>query len=134
MTKLSRVEGIGIAYAHKLAKAGASTAEKFLEAATTSQGRAQLAEACGISPKQILNWANMVDLLRIKGIGGQYAELLHAAGVDTVPELAQRNAATLYEKMKEINLAKNMVRQLPSKRMVMNWVETAKQLPRTLQY
>ena len=82
----------------------------------------------------ILEWANHADLFRIDGIGSEYADLLEEAGVDTVPELAQRNAAHLHAKMKEINEAKELVRRLPSEKQVEGWIEQAKALPRALSY
>ena len=114
MAKLTQVEGIGPAYAEKLEAAGISTTEAFLDAGATPKGRSELAEKTGISAKLLLEWLNHVDLFRVKGVGEEYADLLEEAGVDTVPELAQRNGANLHQKMAEVNEAKKLVRQLPS--------------------
>ena len=76
----------------------------------------------------------MADLFRIKGVGEEYADLLEAAGVDTVPELAQRNAENLHKKLAEVNEAKNLVRRVPTQGEVSEWVGQAKQLPRVLTY
>ncbi len=76
----------------------------------------------------------MADLFRIKGVGEEYADLLEAAGVDTVPELGQRNAVSLLAKMTEVNEAKKLVRALPTEEKVSDWVEQAKQLPKKLTY
>ncbi len=134
MTKLTTIEGIGEANAAKLKGAGVKTVEALLEKAATKQGRQALAQATGIADGQILKWANHADLFRIKGIGGEYAELLEAAGVDTVPELAQRNPENLYAKMKEVNEEKKLVRQLPTPQKVVDWVAQAKGLPRVMTY
>jgi predicted flap endonuclease-1-like 5' DNA nuclease len=128
------VEGIGESYAQKLVGAGISTTQALLEKGASPQGRKEIAEKTGISPKLILQWVNHVDLFRVKGIGEEYADLLEAAGVDTVPELAQRNPESLYQKLAQVNQEKKLVRQLPSVTQVGGWVEQAKQLPRKITY
>lgn len=128
------IEGIAEANESKLKAAGVNSMEALLETGSTKKGRAELAEKSGISEKLILKWANHADLARVKGIGGQYSELLEAAGVDTVPELAMRNTHNLYEKMLEVNEAKNLVRRPPSEKMIEDWVKQAKALPRVLEY
>ena len=134
MAKLTTIEGVGAAYAEKLEKAGISSVEALRKTGATKKGRQALAKATSISEKVILSWINYADLFRIKGIAGQYAELLEAAGVDTVPELAHRNPTNLRQKMVEINEAKKLVRQLPSEPVVTDWVAQAKKLPRLIQY
>ena len=134
MTRLLDVEGIGAVYAEKLNATGIPTLEALLEQGATPKGRAEIAEKAGISGAMILRWVNHVDLFRIKGVAGQYAELLEAAGVDTVPELALRNAANLHQKLAETNQAKKCVRQLPTRTQVESWVEQAKKLPRIITY
>lgn len=134
MSKLSIIEGIGEAYEAKLEAAGVKSIESLLEACATKKGRSEIAEKADIAEKLILKWANHADLARIKGIGGEYAELLEASGVDTVPELANRNAENLFNKMQEINNAKSLVRKLPTQAQVEDWVKQASTLPRILQY
>ena len=134
MTKLTDVEGIGETYAAKLDEAGCGTQEQLLETCGQPKGRKELAEKTGISDKLILKWTNRADLARVKGIGGEYADLLECAGVDTVPELAQRNAANLHKKMAEVNDEKNLVRAMPSESKVEGWVKEAKDLPRAIHY
>lgn len=134
MAKLTTVEGIGEKYAEKLHQAGIATTEALLEKGATPQGRQALAEEAGISDKLILEWVNHADLFRIKGVGEEYADLLEEAGVDTVPELAQRNPANLHAKLQEVNAAKKLVRKLPAAAQVSDWVEQAKALPRVLTY
>jgi predicted flap endonuclease-1-like 5' DNA nuclease len=134
MAKLSEIEGIGESYEAKLNDAGVNSMEELLQVCSTKKGRVDLAERTGISEKMILKWANHADLARIKGVGGEYAELLEAAGVDTVPELATRKAENLYGKMVEVNEAKSLVRKLPTEKQVADWIEQAKDLPRVMQY
>lgn len=126
--KITDIEGIGPAYGEKLAKIGIKTVEKLLEEGKTKKGREKLAADAGIDEGKILDWVNMADLFRIKGVSSQYAELLKGAGVDTIKELRNRNAENLHAKMKEVNEAKNLVKQIPSPKMVAGFVEAAKSL------
>ena len=134
MAKLSKVEGIGDVYAKKLEAAGVGTTNALLEKGATPKGRKELAKATGISGKLILEWVNHVDLFRVSGVSEEYADLLEEAGVDTIPELAQRNADNLYQKIIEVNAAKKLVRRLPGKNDVSSWVKQAKKLPRKITY
>jgi predicted flap endonuclease-1-like 5' DNA nuclease len=134
MTKLIKIEGIGATYEKKLNAAGLFSVQDLLEKGATPKGRKAIADKTGISDGLILEWANRADLFRIKGIGEEYADLLEAAGVDTVPELAQRKADNLFQKVVEINKAKKIVRKLPALSQIKNWVDQAKKLPRLLTY
>jgi predicted flap endonuclease-1-like 5' DNA nuclease len=134
MAKINQIEGIGAIYSQKLEEAGIGTTEKLLEEGAFPKGRKEIAEKTGVSEKRVLRWANMADLFRIKGIGEEYADLLEAAGVDTVPELSQRNPDNLRKKLAEINEEKKLVRRVPTQVEVGGWVEQAKQLPRALTY
>ncbi|MBL7062843.1 MAG: DUF4332 domain-containing protein [Anaerolineae bacterium] len=134
MTKLEKVEGIGEVYAQRLREAGIATTEALLKQCATPKGRQEIAEKTGVSGKLILEWVNLVDLFRIRGVGEEYADLLEEAGVDTVPELAQRNAEHLYQKMKAVNEKKELIRRLPSQDQVSDWIEQAKGLPRVVTY
>lgn len=132
MKQIADVEGIGASYAEKLSAAGATHVEKLLELGASRAGRAELAEKTGISDTLILKWVNRADLDRVNGIGSEYADLLEASGVDSVPELAQRNAENLHAKMVEVNAEKSLVRQVPSASQVSGWVDHAKTLDRVV--
>ena len=132
MTKLTTIEGIGPAFAEKLMQANIKSCEALLEQGATSNGRSAIADASGIDAGRILKFVNHADLCRIKGVGGEYSELLEASGVDSVPELAQRNAENLVAKMNEVNAAKKLVRNAPSAKQVSSWVAQAKTLPRVV--
>ena len=134
MTKIDEIEGIGGKYAKKLVKAGIKTVEDLLEKGATKKGRSELAKLTGLSEKLILTWVNHADLFRVKGIGKQYAELLEAAGVDTVVELSKRNPENLLDAMVKTNDKKHLVRALPYLKQVKKWVEQAKKLPRKVSY
>ena len=128
------INGIGPLMAEKLKKVGIRTTEKLLEAAKSAKGRKALAEKIGVDEKTILRWANLVDRMRIKGIGEDYAKLLQAVGVDTVKELKYRNVAKLASAMREANKKNKLVRLLPSERRVQRWVDQARQLPLKITY
>jgi len=134
MAKLTEIEGVGEVYAQKLTEMGISTTTDLLEKGATSKGRQEIAEQTGVSGTLILRWVNRVDLFRVKGVGQEYADLLEASGVDTVPELAQRNPENLYTRLGEVNQEKKLVRRLPALDQVKGWIEQARQLPRKITY
>lgn len=134
MASIIRIEGIGPVYAQKLQDVGIRTTDALLEAGRTPSAREKLANATGIDGTFILEWVNHADLYRIKGVGEEYSDLLEEAGVDTVPELAQRNPKNLYHKMQSVNAEKDLVRRLPALRQVIDWVDQAKALPRAIEY
>jgi predicted flap endonuclease-1-like 5' DNA nuclease len=132
--KIIDIEGIGPVYTETLNGIGIYTTEDLLDAGASRSGRSGLVEKSGISPKLILEWVNLADLFRVSGIGEEYSDLLEEAGVDTVPELAQRNPVNLHATLIDVNQAKNLVRRLPSLSMVEDWVRQAKSLPRRMEY
>lgn len=134
MAKIIDIEGIGATYAKKLAGAGVKTTGQLLKVAADATGRKDLAKQADLTTKQVLEWVNRADLMRITGVGTQYSDLLEAAGVDTVVELARRNAENLYEKMVEVNTASKLVRQVPSAKQVANWIAEAAKLPRVISH
>jgi predicted flap endonuclease-1-like 5' DNA nuclease len=132
--KVEEIEGIGRVYASKLNKIGVNTTDELLEAGGTRQGRKELSDKTGISETVLLEWVNMADLFRIKGIGEEYSELLKEAGVNTVIELARRNPANLHETLVGVNDAKNLVRRTPTLNQTKDWIEQAKDLPRKVEH
>jgi predicted flap endonuclease-1-like 5' DNA nuclease len=134
MSKLTTIEGIGEVYEAKFVEVGIKSVEALLEAGATKKGRIDLAEKSGISEKLVLKFVNHADLFRIKGIAGEYAELLEAAGVDTVVELAGRRPDNLTAKLAEVNEEKKLVRRVPVLKEVEKWVAQAKELPRAVFY
>ena len=134
MARIVDIEGIGPVFAVKLKEAGVRSTAGLLKRGGNSKGRKELAYAINIEESKILKWVNHADLFRIRGIGSEYSELLEAAGVDTVPELRQRNAASLYETLVRTNEEKKLVRKLPTADQVAEWVAQAKSLPRVIEY
>lgn len=123
--KIQDIEGVGPSYSKLLAKAHINTVESLLDTCCNESGRQELSKQTGLSENMLLKWVNMADLMRINGVGGEFAELLEAAGVDTVKELRHRNAESLAEKMKEINSQKHLTRIVPSAKTVSGWIEQA---------
>ncbi len=134
MSSIIDVEGIGPVYAEKLKEAGIATTEGLLNEGATPAGRKKIEKATGISHAQILRWTNHVDLFRIKGVQKQYAELLEAAGVDSIPELSQRLPDHLHAAMVTTNEKKKLVRKLPTSKQVADWIKQAKKMPRVIKY
>lgn len=132
--KIIDIEGIGAVYAAKLQAAGIETAEQLLEQCAKPAGRKALAEKADISPKLILTWTNHADLMRINGIGPQFAELLEAAGVDTVKELKHRKAENLQPKLEEVNGQKHLVGRVPALAEVEKMIAQAGELPAVVEY
>jgi predicted flap endonuclease-1-like 5' DNA nuclease len=134
VTKIIEIEGIGEKYAAALEGAGIGTTEKLLDQGGSPSGRSAIAEKAGVTPEKVLEWVNRADLMRVNGIGSEYSDLLEAAGVDTVKELAARRADNLHAKLDEINSAKQLVRRAPTAGEVEKWVTEAKTLPAKVSY
>ncbi|MBP7507147.1 MAG: DUF4332 domain-containing protein [Prolixibacteraceae bacterium] len=133
-TKIAEIEGVGPVYAEKLASAGIKSVEALLEAGASKSGRKKIAEDSGIDESKILKWVNHADLFRIKGVGPEFAELLEAAGVDTVKELRNRNAANLHAKLEEVQAEKKLTRVVPALSKVEDFIAQAKTLPPVVTY
>ena len=132
--KIIDIEGIGDVYAEKLIAAGINKVSELLEKCSAPKGRKELAEATGISEKLILKWANHADLFRINGVGPQFAELLEAAGVDTVKEFRHRVAENLQPKLEETNAAKNVCNRVPAVSEIQKMIDQAKELEPKITY
>ena len=133
--KIEDVEGIGPAYAAKLTAAGVSSTDDLLEQGAKPSGRKSLEAATGVAHTLILEWVNHVDLMRLKGVGSEYSDLLEAAGVDSPAELAQRNAANLANTFQEVIAAlPGDVRRIPSEAVVQGWIDQAKDLPKVVEH
>ena len=133
--KLEDVEGIGPTEAEKLTLAGIGTGDALLEQGATGGGRAAVSKATGIDQDKILEWVNHLDLMRIKGVGSEYSDLLEMAGVDSPAELAQRNAANLATTFQEVVAARpGTVRRIPTEAEVADWIAEAKNLPKVVEH
>jgi predicted flap endonuclease-1-like 5' DNA nuclease len=132
MTKIIDIEGVGQAFARKLEDAGVRTVEGLLRTAGARAGREALATRAGIDGTKILEWVNRADLMRIKGVGSEFSDLLENAGVDSVKELAQRRPDNLHARMLEVNSTKKLVRRTPTLSEVERWVSEAKTLPQAV--
>jgi predicted flap endonuclease-1-like 5' DNA nuclease len=133
--RIDEVEGIGPTYAEQLGKAGVTNTDDLLEHGAKPAGRAALEAATGISHSLILEWVNHVDLMRIKGVGSEYSDLLEAAGVDSPAELARRNAANLATTFQELDAARpDTVRRVPNEREIQGWIDQSKKLPKVVEH
>jgi predicted RecB family nuclease len=128
MARIDQVAGIAHKDATKLRKAGVRTSKGLIEVAADRKGRADLAAATGIDSRNLQLWVNHADLLRVKGVGAEYAELLTAAGVDTLRDLRRRNATALLAKIIGLNGSNRVVQRLPTESMVEVWIEAAREL------
>lgn len=126
MARIDEISGIDPKDATKLRKAGIRTTESLLRRASGKTSREQLADSVGLDPDQLLRWAQRADLMRVKGVGSEYALLLEACGVTTIRDLRRRNATALTVKLSDHNGRKSMVRRLPTEVMVVSWIEAAK--------
>jgi hypothetical protein len=131
---LTAIPDIDPAVLSVLRKAGIRSTASLLEKTRTGRQRRVLAEQIGLDPRQLLGWANLADRMRVKGVSTEYAELLSAAGVDTVKELKVRNPANLAKAMADANKRRKVVRLLPSESVVARWIDSAKELPLKIRY
>ncbi len=129
MARIIDIEGVGTAFANKLNRVGVRTTQRLLSVAAHKRGREDLAVQIGIPEKLILEWVNLADLMRIKGVGEEYSDLLEEAGVDSVKELRNRNPENLFTSILKTNEQKRLVRRPPSLKQIKSWVKQAKSLP-----
>ncbi|MDH3590562.1 MAG: DUF4332 domain-containing protein [Planctomycetota bacterium] len=132
--KIQDIEGVGPSYGSRLVDAGITTTVDMLRLCCAPAGRRQVASATGLSESLILKWANLADLMRISGIGPQYAELLERVGVDTVKELRHRNAQNLAFSMKEINDRSHVAKRTPAVSVVESWISAARSTEPTISH
>lgn len=132
--KIIDIEGVGEVYAEKLQAAGINKVSELLEKCAAPKGRKELAEQTGITEKLILKWTNHADLFRINGVGPQFAELLEAAGVDTVKEFRHRVAENLQPKLAEVNEKKNICNRVPAVSEIQKMIDQAKELEPEMTY
>ena len=134
MISVEKIEGIGPVYAQKLLAVGVKTTADLLEQGKNRKGREDLVEKTGISDTLMLKWVNIDDLMRIRGIGEEYSELLEKAGVDTVKELRNRTPEHLHQAMIEANQVHKIVRRLPHLSEVEKWVNEANESETIMTY
>ena len=134
MASIDAIEGIGHKDATSMRKARIRTVEALLKNGATRKGRRDIAAATGIDEKLILEWVNRADLMRVRGVGEEYSDLLEAAGVDTVKELRRRNPSNLLASMVGVNAKQRLVRRLPTEAMVERWVDHACELDPVVKY
>jgi predicted flap endonuclease-1-like 5' DNA nuclease len=132
MATIKDIKGVGDVSTAKLLELGIKHVKDLLDKGSQPKGRTELGQSTSVPTSTVLKWVNYADLFRIKGIGGHYAELLEAAGVDSVPELSHRKPENLLAKLEETNTEQKLVRQLPALKVVRKWVDQAKLLPKVV--
>jgi predicted flap endonuclease-1-like 5' DNA nuclease len=125
MASISAIRAIGHRDATRLRKAGVRTTDALLQQAATRKGRAEVSAKTNIATADLLSWAQQADLMRIKGIGSEYADLLGGTGVDTIKVLRRRNAANLMAAMNQVNTKRRLVQRLPTVEMIQGWIDTS---------
>ncbi len=128
MARIDQVAGVDQKRATKLRKAGVRTSKSLIERASTRRGRSELAKATGLAPSDLQMWVHHADLLRIPGVGTEYAQLLVAAGVETLRDLRRRNPTALVAKIIGLNGSSKVVNRLPTESMVEGWIAVAAEL------
>ena len=128
MARIDQVAGVNVRQATRLRKAGIRTSKGLIECASTRRGRTQLSKETGLTPKDLQLWVHHADLLRVRGVGAEYAELLVAAGVDTLRDLRRRNPTALVAKIIGLNGSRKIVSRLPTEAMVEAWITSAGEL------
>lgn len=132
--KVSDIEGIGPAFEAKLNEIGITNVDQLLDKGAAPAGRKEIEEQTGIDHKRVLDWVGMADMFRVKGIASQFAELLKAAGVDTIKELRTRNAENLHKKLEEVNAEKNLTKAVPRLDQIEDFISQAKELEPKVTY
>lgn len=127
---LTEIKSLDLQYLPKLREAGITTRAALLEKGSSQEGRAAITTRTGIPSALLLQWVRHADLLRLNGVSGVYAELLDAAGVDSVTALTRCTAETLHQKFLDVNAAKRLSRILPILAQIRDWIEQARHLPR----
>ena len=132
--KIDEIDGIGPVYQEKLTSAGIKNTDDLLDQCCTPKGRKAISEKTELSEKLLLEWSNMADLMRVSGVGRQFAELLEASGVDTIKELRHRNAENLATKMGEVNEEKKLSKSAPNVDMIKDWIAQAQKTDPKIEY
>jgi hypothetical protein len=134
VASLLSIEGIGAEYAAKLKASGCGSTDALLRLCGSAKGRKEMSKSYGVSEKLLLEWVNRADLMRVRGVGEEYSDLLEAAGVDSATELGKRNVPNLLKALADANAKRNLVRRLPTESMVTKWVSEAKTLPKVVSH
>ena len=128
MNSINSINGMTHTEATKLRRARVRTTVTFLQIASTRSGRALLTKETGITSPKLLHWAKRAELMKIKNLGRDYADLLEAVGVESVADLKRRNPESLHEMMHNTNQIKKIVDRMPSLKRVVSWIDDSKDI------
>jgi hypothetical protein len=101
--------------------------EHLLEHAKDPHKRNELLKHLGVDSAQMTEWTNRADLMRLKGVSTEMANLLEECGVDSCKELQHRKADHLHAKLHEINDTKKIAHHVPPRAQVEAWIKEAAQ-------
>lgn len=124
--KISEIKGIDPGVQQKLVDKQIATVEQLLQHTATPTQRNALAHELGIPSSQLTGLINRADLMRLKGVGTEMANLLELCGVDSCKELQHRKPETLAAKLKEVNDEKKITHHAPPLAQVEEWIAEAK--------
>lgn len=126
-TPIIEIEGIGKKYGKTLEKVGLANVDDLLS--LDKDGMKDLASKAKISEKLIDKWAEHADLMRIGGVGPEYADVLNQIGIDSVKEFAQRNPKNTLDRIMDLDKEKpDVFRKPPTLKTVEEWIEEAKKI------
>jgi len=126
MASIASIEGIEPALAKALRKAGIRSTAQLLTKAGHAADRHKLAARTGVDEGLLLRWVQRADLMRAKGVGEEFSDLLLHAGVAGIDDLARSTPNELYAACLAVTSRNaRIVRRPPSETEVAGWVDHA---------
>ncbi|HET9999971.1 MAG TPA: DUF4332 domain-containing protein [Ktedonobacteraceae bacterium] len=122
------VRGVAPELKAKLEAEGIKNTQQFLERARTAKQRTELAHKVSATPVAIKEIANRADLMRLKGVGGAFSDLLEEVGVNSCKELQHRLPEKLHKTLQEYHQSKKLTHYAPTQAQVTEWIAEAKTL------
>lgn len=104
---------------------GYETTEDVLRGLLTPDQRDAVAYATGIAVAQLAEIARLCEFLQVRGIGPRAADLLMAAGVFNVADLAARDPSVLVAELETVNNVERITGTNPTFDHVRDWVSGA---------
>ncbi len=129
VVSIDEIDGVGPAYAEKLATAGVISTRALVERCDSAEAIARLSDQTGIATALIERWVASADLSRVKGVGDEHMSLLNRIGVGSIAALAAANAADLHRRT--VALEEDVparVSAIPSEATLGDWIRQAKAL------
>jgi predicted flap endonuclease-1-like 5' DNA nuclease len=117
------IEGIGPAYASRLNANGIITIPQLVAVDANHVGN-----LIGATPELVKQWQAMAELLRLKGVGPQSAEVLVAAGILSTKQLAAETPESVSRKVKDAERGRKtrIQGQDVTPAVAQHWIEAAR--------